>query len=246
MKKKIIINILLLLFSITSGYFFYGEISSNYLGDIITIEYIEMYHLPDKTTYQAGEIFDNKGLVIKVVGMFNDEYYATEINDYKYSKNPLTKEDDSIKISYKGYTCEVPILVLEKMKDVIINSYKNDNNFIYLDKTINEEFLETSLSKETGFEVFVDNYNDNNKVGTGSRVTFYEGEKLAKILSIVIKGDLNGDGDVTISDVSMLNSYLQNHLFVKKNYYYKSADLNEDNKINNDDLNLLLEIVMGE
>lgn len=245
-KKKYFINLFLLLFSITSGYFFFNGIDSNNLGDLITIEYIEMYHLPTKTTYQEGEIFDNKGLVIKAVGLYDDEYYATEINDYKYNTNPLTKNDKEIKITYKGFDCVVPINIVEKYKEVKLESYKFDSNFLYLDKTQDEEYLETTLSNESGLEVFIDNYNENNIVGTGSRVTFYEGERLNTILSVVIKGDVNGDGTVSISDVSMLNSYLQNNLFSKKNYYFKSSDINEDGKINSNDLKLLLEMVMGE
>lgn len=65
---------------------------------------------PAKTNYFAGETFENEGM--KVVAEYdNGESY--EITDYSFSKSPLVLGQESITISYGGYSAAQSISVNE-------------------------------------------------------------------------------------------------------------------------------------
>ncbi len=84
------------------------------------------------------------------------------------------------------------------------------------------------------------------KVCTGDfvRFTYKEGKELFD-LPLVIYGDLNGDGEITQSDVeSMQQHLLRNTLF--NGPYLHAADVNHDDSVDSKDLLMLIRCVQGE
>lgn len=57
-----------------------------------------------------------------------------------------------------------------------------------------------------------------------------------------IKGDLNGDGRVSIADITRLVKRMSQH----GNTYHYQADMNEDGNVTLDDLQLLVDTLIGQ
>ena len=91
---------------------------------------IKITHLPNKTTYSAGEVFDPAGMIVTV--SYTDKT-KEEITNYSYSHEPLKVTDKEIEISYAGKTASVAIVVKENQGDLEEYTYtfdfNNDNKF---------------------------------------------------------------------------------------------------------------------
>ena len=73
-----------------------------------TVKSIAITKLPNKLTYESGEIFDPTGMVVTAT---MSDGSTKEVSDYSYSKVPLQASDKKIKITYKGRTAYVEISV---------------------------------------------------------------------------------------------------------------------------------------
>ena len=67
-------------------------------------------------------------------------------------------------------------------------------------------------------------------VGTGNKLAVYVNGTLTKTYDIVIYGDVNGDGSVSIADFARLNRYLL-HIVNLNGAYLEAADANRDGKV---------------
>lgn len=67
-------------------------------------------------------------------------------------------------------------------------------------------------------------------VGTGNKLAVYVNGTLTKTYDIVIYGDINGDGAVTIADFARINRYLL-HVVNLNGAYLEAADANRDGKV---------------
>ena len=83
-----------------------------------TVTGIEVTTQPTRTTYFDGESFDPAGMIVY-------EVYSNgtkkEVNDYKCSPDPLTKDTTEVTISYGGESTTVPVKILDEN-----NSYDAD------------------------------------------------------------------------------------------------------------------------
>ncbi len=76
-------------------------------------------------------------------------------------------------------------------------------------------------------------------VGTGDTIELYDNNgKLQHTYTIVIEGDLNGDGDFDLSDVSCLQSYMLGKRVLQGGYFV-CGDRNQDGKISLIDLAII-------
>ncbi len=67
-------------------------------------------------------------------------------------------------------------------------------------------------------------------VGTGYKVTYN-----SKSYTIIVLGDLNGDGKVNTGDTLIISQHIGKLKIIKNNNYLKAADVNRDDKINTGD-----------
>lgn len=69
--------------------------------------------LPYKTSYYEGEVFDPKGLILKVT--WNDGY-EEEIRyiDIKFEDKLIQKGTTSIRVTYEGVSVDIPIEVVSE------------------------------------------------------------------------------------------------------------------------------------
>lgn len=146
----------------------------------------------------------------------------------------------------------INVTVIDKRIELKLTSeYKivSENNINYIDniKLNKESGNIVSLTREkfvSNFEIFnaeiyqsdgVTLVSDNSAIiKTGMIVKTYDTDYI-----IVIKGDINGDGKVTISDVSKLFSHLRGTSTILQEYYLRSGNVNDDNKISITDISKL-------
>ena len=120
----------------------------------------------------------------------------------------------------------------------------NSETSAYLDSTHRNT---KDISSETNAESIVIRDKDGNEVknttivGTGMTVNFNNGEK---ILTIVVTGDINGDGKVTASDLANLKSAIIGNKILE-GAYKVAGDLKEDEEIKGSDLSRLKMMIIG-
>lgn len=81
--------------------------------DPVRLVSVEVTTDPDRTVYSIGDVFDQAGMV--VTAKYSDSSQRTlSSEEYSFSPNgPLTKNDDSITVSYGGFSDTVDILVAD-------------------------------------------------------------------------------------------------------------------------------------
>ncbi|MDO5733966.1 MAG: dockerin type I domain-containing protein [Eubacteriales bacterium] len=72
------------------------------------------------------------------------------------------------------------------------------------------EIFATGLSLGPGIEVYYSDQagNPSPTIGTGTEVSVYHNDELYKAYTVVIRGDVNGDGVVDITDAKLISQYL--------------------------------------
>ena len=80
--------------------------------------------------------------------------------------------------------------------------------------------------------------NADTKVGTGSKIKLKIGDTVYDELTIIVRGDMNGDGSVTAADNNALKSYL-NKVSTFNFAQQKAADSTKDSKLSAADINKL-------
>lgn len=103
-------------------------------------------------------------------------------------------------------------------------------------------YLETALTFDEGtVEVFNkngDKIEKNTFIGTGSRVKFFFEREVIKEYNVLIYGDINGDGKLNSSDLSLI-MYSILKLRKLEGEFLLAADVNKDGKVNSSDLTIL-------
>lgn len=92
----------------------YGDASVVMPISSVLITGLDIVKMPSNTTYFVGEVFKADGMVLRYT-LDNGEYrditnFSTA--DVTFDQTPLELGDDSVTITYNGYTCEVPITVM--------------------------------------------------------------------------------------------------------------------------------------
>lgn len=92
----------------------YGDASQTIPISSVLITGLDIVKMPSNTTYFVGEVFKADGMVLRYT-LDNGEYrditgFSTA--DVTFDQTPLELGDDSVTITYNGYTCKVPITVM--------------------------------------------------------------------------------------------------------------------------------------
>ena len=208
---------------------------------------IDVTTQPSKITYIEGQNFDKTGM--KVTATYNNGT-TKEVTNYTITDgNNLTVGKTSVTVSYTEdgitKTTTVKITVTAKQTDkltVEFNQYNEvDNN--------NRKYL-CNISPETTLEKMKENITtngtikvySNNKEITGSKdlVTTsmkleisLDDEKLE--LTIVVKGDTNGDGKSDLYDILEINKHRLNKALLT-NERLLAGDVDNNNKVDIDDI----------
>lgn len=91
----------------------FSRISGGGDPDPIRLVSVEVTTVPDRTVYSVGDVFDPEGMV--VTAKYSDGSQKTlSSGEYNFSPSgPLTENDDTITVSYGGFSDTVDILVAD-------------------------------------------------------------------------------------------------------------------------------------
>lgn len=169
---------------------------------------------------------------------------ATAKAEQSYLSTDLNNWDDLIELSSTTIIPEESNLCIkaftkyeEQTKFFEINNYSFDSKYIYgvLPETKISEFTNNIF---TNMEYYIYNTkgeeaSEENLVSTGMKVKNEDGD-----YKIVVNGDLNGDGKISITDVVKLNLHTVN-INSLNDEFFKAADVNKDNQVTITDLVVL-------
>ena len=82
-------------------------------------------------------------------------------------------------------------------------------------------------------------------VGTGSQIKLYNGDEVTDTRTMIITGDMTGDGIINNRDVAMFNRYLVNKVTVE-DFQALAVDVNGDGYINNRDAAMIARYLVGK
>ena len=180
----------------------------------------------------------------------NNEEVATVSGGRVYSINPgkATITATTVDGNYKA-TCEVTVEDVTEDELTINTGYGLNDE----DKTI------TNITNATTVEQVKDNIEtngtitivdkdgepleDGDKVGTGSKVTITKDDEEVEYV-VIIQGDINGDGEVTTTDLQQVIDSLIGTTTIDEKYN-KAIDLDGDGQITITDVSLLRKQILG-
>ena len=180
----------------------------------------------------------------------NNEEVATVSGGRVYSINPgkATITATTVDGNYKA-TCEVTVEDITEDELTINTGYGLNDE----DKTI------TNITSGTTVEQIKDNIEtngtitivdkdgepleDGDKVGTGSKVTITKDDEEVEYV-VIIQGDINGDGEVTTTDLQQVIDSLIGTTTIDEKYN-KAIDLDGDGEITITDISLLRKLILG-
>jgi hypothetical protein len=207
------------------------------LEDELRLLGIELKTQPVKKNYYVNEIFDSAGL--SVTAYYNDNTTQTitdNLLDYSYDFSSVgTKE---VKVSFVGIQSieTVYVNVSESTfypTDITSNLFSIANGFIgrISAGTSVEAFL-NGINEKAYIEIFNNNQKAsiNETVKTGMILKLIINGNIVKTLTVIVTGDINGDGEISLTDAIIAKSFvLKNSVPTIMNV--KSADVNSDNDV---------------
>lgn len=182
----------------------------------------------------------------------------------KITKNTYTKEgytftEWNTKADGTGttYTDEQEISITEKLVlyaqwqesySYIINEYSVDETTkIIKDIPINtsEEQFRNNIELNMGYALEIIKQKDKINIGTNTLIKIYKNEQLYKEFTAVVKGDITGDGLISLADMSKFYNYYQGNITVNR-YFELSADVSGDGKFSLADLSKFYNYYQGK
>ena len=205
------------------------------------IKEIKIKKFPNKINYLKNEELNLNGMELVKVYQDNTEAII-EVNDSKLKiegYNPNWLGEEKIKLKYDNLEISFSIYIYEN--PIESTKYKIEDSYI------------SNILKETKISDFKENittYTDNVKI-LDSDTEITETNSLVKTgivlkvgdieYTLVITGDINGDGKVKVSDLSFLKKAILGKETLK-GAYKKAADLNGDSLLSASDLSRLKKI----
>ena len=207
-----------------------GADNSNPLTYTIEDENITLNKLPDI-----------KGM--KFIGWFTDTTYTTQINSI------ITKNLENIKV-YAKWDIEDLYLKSQKYKIGENNVDEYEENDIYLYRvnpnTTLTDFISNcdtngtiTVYKKTGEKL-----GNNEIIGTGMTLKDELNGKVI-ILTLSVKGDIDGNGKVTATDLAAINQQILKEINLE-GAQFKAADISDDKQVTATDLAAINQVILKE
>ena len=229
-------------------YSFKNQYVKDYCDDM-GLEYHELANdftmtitAPVKTEYIEFEELDLTGLTLNIIYAIGGERTVTSgytISGY----NPEKIGNQTVSVTYKGVTETFDVTVTEKEVSFITVKNNNNTNVIIgeeLDMSNVDIIVNykdgTKRNIKEGYEV--QNY-DNEKLGEQTVTIKYRGKIGTFNVTVIdyVRGDINGDGIVSIKDVTRLVNYLNDNSGYK--VIKKALDVNGDGVVSIKDVTRL-------
>ena len=198
-----------------------------------TLQSITVTTKPSKLTYLEGEAFSATGMVI--IAMFSDNG-SRVITGYTVSGYDSAPGEKTITVAYGGRTATFTVTVKAKVPDAITsNTYS-----VVSGQTIGKIAAGTTVSQLlAGINrcEYVKVFDKSGKevsaaasVGTGMTVKLLDGDTVKDSVTVVVTGDTNGDGAISVTDMVAIKSDILNKDKLS-GVYAVAADTNGDGKL---------------
>ena len=202
---------------------------------------------PTKLTYQQGEAFDPNGMPLEL--SYDDGSVETVSTGFTTSYNFSAAGTQTVTVSYGGKTCTLSVTVVSTIPSSITSgAYAVSGGFISkipAGTTVSQ--LIANLNEKEYIQVF-----DNGAaipgasvVGTGMVVQLMDGAAVKQSVTVIVTGDTNGDGAISITDMLAVKSHLLNKSQLS-GAAEKAADTNGDKTISITDFLQIKAHILGK
>ena len=202
---------------------------------------------PNKLSYLQNEAFDPTGMVVTATYLDGTQKTVTGYDLSGYDPQKLGTQ--TITVSYGGKTASFTVTVKASVPHQITSATLSiQNGFISkigAGSTVNS--LLSSIAERNYVKVYQGSreVTGDTKLGTGMVVKLMDGNTVLQTLTIVVTGDTNGDGKVTITDMLAVKSHLLGK--VKLNgAAAKAADTSGDKSISITDFIQIKAFLLGK
>lgn len=183
--------------------------------------------------HEYGDVVSLKSDVFKTgYRLIGWKYYNTFYN----LSNSIIMPDNDIELIAEWE------LIIPKIDNFVIN-----RNYINMSLDLNVNDINLGLDDIYNIKVY--NHSDSLKVsgliGTGDKVRIYLDNTLVSEYEVVIKGDVNGDGCLSVSDISRLYKYLKKKIIIDE-CYQLSANVNNDSNLSVSDVSKIYKVLKGK
>ena len=128
------------------------------------------------------------------------------------------------------------------------SKYKIDTYVTGVEPNVSSDVIKKNISVSAGSIKILNSsgVENNGIVGTGNKIAVYDPNgNLVKTFDIVIFGDVNGDGKVTIKDIMLTNRNILKKISLNGEYL-EAADVNKDGKVTMKDIMLINNSILGK
>ncbi|MEI3529765.1 MAG: prepilin-type N-terminal cleavage/methylation domain-containing protein [Bacilli bacterium] len=207
---------------------------------IVDMEKSNQLKYPVEIDVQDLDIKNKKGLIGTVTVSKDDKnnnVYTYDLTNGEY--NLIGTKDN------KAYKVDKSVKLKFKTDNGIVDK---NNNYVYSFYTDTVDLLEGYGSIELSDFIDVENgsiefiQNEYSTYSTGAKIILKDKDgKVAQKYTVIIFGDINGDGWTDGSDLSDLDWYLYygNRDYFLKSYALFAADVNRDGQITKDDYQII-------
>lgn len=209
---------------------------------------IQISKQPNKLTYMQGESLNTAGLELTLT--FNNgttQKVTSGFTTSDYDKNKTGKQ--TITVTYGGKTATFTVTVSSRVPSSITsNVYTVSGGWISkIPAGTTVSTLVNGINEKQYIKVFKGNseVSGNTIAGTGMGVKLMDGNTVKQSVTIVVTGDTNGDGGITITDMIAVKAHV-----LKKSTLSgaaaKAADTNGDNGISITDFIQIKADILGK
>ena len=239
------------------GYSFKGWYKDNGFIDIVDEDTI-VSDDKDHTLYAKWELNSYK---LTINDGINTNEYTLKYNDekeiviperkgYSFVKWNITGTDSTINNNVFKMGTEDSTLVAEwKLVIPEIKNYKIKDKYITGIK-INTNVSDIDLGLDSIYTIKITNKNNEVKtkdlVSTGDIVSIYLDDNLVISYVAVVKGDVTGTGNSSVSDVAKLYQYLKGKINMEGHYVLAGNVVDTDNEIKIGDVAKLYQFIKGK
>ncbi len=205
--------------------------TATYSRTAIAITSIAVTTKPAKLAYVEGDTFDKTGMV--VTAYYNNNT-SKAITGYTISGYTSTVGTKTITVTYEGKTATFTVAVNSKVPSTVTSSVYTVSGGSISKITVGTtvKSLLSGLNEGSFCKVYSGNteVTGSATVGTGMLVKIMDGSTVKASYTIIVTGDTNGDGNISITDMIAIKAHI-----LKKStlsgVYATAADTNGDNGI---------------
>ena len=175
-----------------------------------TITDISITQAPSKVSYVQGESLNTAGMVVKA--SYNNGTSA-DVTGYSVSGYDANKVgNQTITVTYGGKTATFTVTVTIRAPSTITSvKYVINNTYITkIEIGTTAASLKANLNEKAYIQITSNGsaVTDSAVIGTGMVVSIMDGATVKSSVTVVVTGDTNGDGKITVTDMIALKSHL--------------------------------------